>query len=258
MAKRSSEWPAYDGPSFDFGGAKLGRSWDLLHRADLEAKPTGALAEVWRSFHEGDFESAWINGQALGSIGASAAIKAAGIHAARLQGDASTRLTRYREMADLAELACVERASDPNSHYRLAFALGRLGQELTIAKALKEGLAGRIKSALDRTFSLAPDHAEAHLAAALYHAEIVAKVGSMIAKLTYGARAEAALEHVERALALDSSAPIAHIEHGNVLLTLYGGKREDEAAAAYERAAALAPYDAMSALDVGYASAQLA
>ena len=92
---------------------------------------------------------------------------------------------------------------------------------------------------------------------ALYHAEIIGKVGAMLGGLTYGAKASAADSHIQAALELTPDSPIAHIEHGNVLLLLHGSKQEDAAAAAYEKAAESNPLDAMETLDAAYARAEL-
>jgi Tfp pilus assembly protein PilF len=128
---------------------------------------------------------------------------------------------------------------------------------LSIAKALKQGIAGKVRTSLDAALELAPKHAEAHTALALYHAEIIGKIGAMIGGLTYGAKAAEAESHIKTALKLTPDSPIAHIEHGNVLMLLHGDKGEDAAAAAYEKAAGLKPADAMEALDAAYARAQL-
>ena len=61
----------------------------------------------------------------------------------------------------------------------------------------------------------------------------------------------------EKPFNLTPDSPIAHIEHGNVLLLLHGSKQEDAAAAAYEKAAKSNPLDAMDALDAAYARAEL-
>jgi tetratricopeptide (TPR) repeat protein len=79
----------------------------------------------------------------------------------------------------------------------------------------------------------------------------------MVGKLTYGASADKALEHFERALELTPEAPIAHIEYGNGLYLLFGDKRLEESNAAYEKAAKIKPIDAMQKLDVEYAKASV-
>ena len=49
----------------------------------------------------------------------------------------------------------------------------------------------------------------------------------MIGGLTYGAKASEAESHIKTALKLTPDSPIAHIEHGNVLMLLHGEKLTD-------------------------------
>lgn len=282
MAAKTA-WAAFphDAKGFAFAGDALKKAWPKLHAGDVEPFPDAtraatllkaagksapkldadalatALQDAWRAFHRGDFKAAFDAGSALGPIGASVAVKAIGIHATYLVSDDAEKLARFERGAALAEDAVKALPGEANAHYRKAFALGRYSQGLSIAKALKQGIAGKVRDALDVTLKLQPKHAEAHTAMALYHAEIIGKIGAMIGGLTYGAKAATAESHMATALKLTSASPIAHIEHGNVLMLLHGDKREDDAAAAYETAAKLKPLDAMEALDAAYARSQL-
>jgi tetratricopeptide (TPR) repeat protein len=280
MASKWATFP-HDAKAFAYTGDALKKAWPKLHAGDCEPFPdtkraatllkaagkaaprldadalATALQDAWRAFHHGDFQAAFEAGEALGPIGASVATKALGIHATYLvKGDAD-KLKRFEQAARLAEAAIKALPDDANSHYRHAFALGRYSQGLSIAKALKQGIAGKVRDSLDTALELAPRHAEAHTALALYHAEIIGKIGAMIGGLTYGAKAGEADSHIKTALKLTPDSPIAHIEHGNVLMLLHGDKQEDAAAAAYEKAARLEPQDAMEALDAAYAREQL-
>ncbi len=283
MAAKSS-WAAFphDAKGFTYAGDALKKAWPKLHAGDTEpypdskraaaliaaagkAAPKGldadaladALQDAWRKFHHGDFKAAFDAGEALGPVGASVAVKAIGIHATYLVDDDAEKLKRFEQAAKIAESAVKALPDEANSHYRHAFALGRYSQGLSIAKALKAGIAGKVRGALDKTLELSPKHAEAHTAMALYHAEIIGKVGSMIGGLTYGAKSAEADKHIKTALKLTPDSPIAHIEHGNMLMLLHGDKQEDAAAAAYEKAAKLKPIDAMEALDAAFAASQL-
>lgn len=282
MAK--SAWAPFPHPSdaFAYPGDALKKAWSRLHAGDVEpfpdtkraqvlidaagkAAPKGldaaalasALQEAWRAFHAGDFKTAFDAGSALGPVGASVAVKALGIHATHLVTSEAEQLKRYEQAAALAETAIAALPDDANSHYRRAYALGRYSQGLSIAKALKQGIAGKVRDSLHTALELAPKHAEAHTALALYHAEIIDKIGAMIGGLTYGAKAAEAESHIATALKLTPQSPIAHIEHGNVLMLLHGEKQEAAAAAAYEKAAGLKPADAMEALDAAYAAEQI-
>jgi len=279
MAKKA--WAPFPQPAtaFDYGGPKLAKAWASLHAGDQEPYPdekhvaallkknpklgkdasaiAAELEDAWRAFHRGDFETAHDAGVALKALGASVAVKAGGIHATYLVDDAATKTKRYESLAALAESAIDALPDQANSHYRYAFALGRLSQTISIGKALAQGLAGRVRAALDATLEIAPKHAEAHTALGVYNAEIVAKVGGMLAKLTYGANAADAEKHLRHALKLTPDSPIAWIEYGNALMLLHGDRREDDVAEAYDKAAKLKPRDAMEALDAAWARAQL-
>jgi len=282
MASKTS-WAAFphDAKAYTYAGDALKKAWPKLHAGDCEPFPddkraaallkaagkaapkldatalANALQDAWRDFHRGDFEAAFDAGSALGVVGASVAAKALGIHATYLVDADAEQLKRYEQAARLAEAAIKSLPGEANSHYRHAFALGRYSQGLSIAKALKQGIAGKVRESLDQALALEPKHAEAHTALALYHAEIIGKIGAMIGGLTYGAKAAEAESHIRTALKLTPDSPIAHIEHGNVLMLLHGDKQEDAAAAAYEKAAKLKPRDAMEALDAAYAKSQL-
>lgn len=282
MASKTS-WAVFphDAKAYAFAGDALKKAWPKLHAGDCQPFPddkraaallkaagkaapkldaaalASALQDAWRAFHRGDFEAAFDAGSALGPVGASVAVKALGIHATYLVDAEPEQLKRFEQAAKLAEAAIKALPDEANSHYRHAFALGRYSQGLSIAKALKQGIAGKVRDALESALELEPKHAEAHTALALYHAEIIGKIGAMIGGLTYGAKAAEAESHIKTALKLTPDSPIAHIEHGNVLMLLHGEKKEDAAAAAYEKAAKLKPRDAMEALDAAYAKSQL-
>jgi tetratricopeptide (TPR) repeat protein len=279
MAKKG--WAPFPHPNkaFDYAGDKLAKAWKTLHAGDQEPYPddqhvgallkahpklgkdaaatAAALQEAWRAFHRGDFQEAYEAGLALKALGASVAIKAGGIHATYLLDSDKDKLARYESLAKLAEEAIATLPGEANSHYRHAFALGRYSQCLSIAQALAKGIAGKVKTSLDATLELAPKHAEAHTALGLYHAEIVGKVGGMLAKLTYGASAAAAERHLKEALKLTPDSPIAHVEYANALMLLHGDKKEDEAAMAFAKAAKCKPHDAMEALDAAFAREQI-
>ena len=156
-----------------------------------------------------------------------------------------------------AESAIDALPDDANAHYFHAFNLGRYSQSISITKALKQGLAGKVLISLQETLKIQPQHAEAHTAVGLYHSEIIDKVGKLIGSMTYGASADTALEHFQTALSLTPEAPIAHIEYGNGLYMLYSDRRLDDVTDAYIAASELTPNDAMEKLDIELALSEL-
>jgi len=259
-------------------GGELRSRWQRLHRGDCEPWPDAErierlakkhrafaasvedcegpealardLQRAWGEFHAGEFGAAIKHGERLGPLGASVANKAAAVSTLYAPAGAPEALVALAAAVERAE-AAVEMLPDyPNAHYLLALVLGRYSQRISILKALAEGLAGRVRSHLERTLKLEPRHAEAHLAFGLYHAEIIGKLGALAAGLTYGASRDAALEHFGQATRLAPDSPIVLMERANGLLLLDARRYRDEARALYAQAAALAPGDAMERLDI--------
>jgi tetratricopeptide (TPR) repeat protein len=263
---------------FRYAAAALRDQWERLHHGDREPFPDakrftrlargdadlrswleeqgGAAAvaervqEAWREFHAGNFRRAIELGDKLGAVGAAAANKAAAIHAASLPPGAAGALQMLQAAIRRGEQAVSQLPREPNAHYMLALVLGRYSQRISILKALADGLAGRVRTLLERTLELEPKHADAHIALGLYHAEVVGKIGSLVAGLTYGASAKAAIQHFRRAIELAPRSAIAHVEYATGLLLLDARAHRAEADELYERAAAVEPADAMDALDV--------
>lgn len=266
---------------FGLDAENLKSHWKTLHAGDLEPWPDAkraaallatigkprkglhansladTLQEAWLAFHQGNFANAYKLGRELGALGASVAIKALGIHASHLVDDQNEQLARFEHAIALAEDAVKQLPDEANSHYRLAYALGRYSQGISVAKALSMGLAGRVHRHLERCLELAPKHAEAHLAMAVYHAELIAKVGSLVAGLTYGAKVAHAEAHIAQALKLCPKMPVAHCEHAHVQTLLHGRRGEAEARKALQIAAALQPRDAMDWFDRALAEREL-
>ena len=126
-----------------------------------------------------------------------------------------------------------------------------------MAKALAQGIGGKVKSALETTLRLAPKHADAHIALGSYHAEVIDKVGAMIGGLTYGAKKDTALKMFKDAVKLNPASAIARIEYANGLVMLEGKKALQEAEKLYGEAAECEAADATEKLDVELARAEL-
>jgi tetratricopeptide (TPR) repeat protein len=288
VPKKGSAWAAfpYADRRFEYPDAALKTHWDRLHHGDCEPYPSArhlarlakdnralansipdfdgdfaALSErvlhAWSLYHRGDFHGSAVLGSSLGVPGYAAANKATAIYAHYLEENKQAKLKLFQDIAARADQARGILPSDANSHYLFANALGRYSQSISVLEALAQGLGGKVKDALERTLALQPKHAEAHAALGTYHAEVVSKVGGMLARLTYGASREQALEHYERALALHPESAIARTEYANGLLLLFGNGRLDDATRLYVEASELEPCDAMEKLDIEFAKSRL-
>jgi hypothetical protein len=279
-AARNTKWVRfpYAASSYRLEGEKLARQWKRLHQGDCELYPdtarvsravkqsrafsgwleaygkpevlASALQDAWREFHAGDFGAAIDLGSTLGPLGASVANKAAGVYVTYLEKKQERALEILQAAIRRGEEAIEMLPDDPNAHYMLAFVLGRYAQRISVLQALANGIAGRVRMQLEHALRLEPRHADAHIAYGLYHAEIVAKLGALPARLTYGASQSVALEHLERALKLAPASAIARVEYANALLLLDAKAHGERARKLYAEAAACKPGDAMERLDV--------
>lgn len=242
---------------FDAGSTK--KQWARLHSGDAEPCPKDpAVLEAWSLFHAGEFQRAADAGLAAGGAGVTAANKATAIYATYLEPKEKTRLDLFLKVAARAEAQAQAEPGNANAWYWHAYALGRYSQGISVAKALAQGLGGKVKDSLEKAIALAPQHADAHIALGAFHAEVIDKVGSLIGGMTYGAKKDAGLQLFRDALKLNPGSAIAMIEYANALVMLDGDKKMREATKLYEQAAACDPVDAMERLDVELARAELA
>ena len=257
MARKWAKFP-HAGKAYAYDAAALKKNWARLHKGDCEPFPKGAdVLAAWQHYHAGEFGEAVEAGTAAGGAGINAAVKAQVVYANYLEKSDKAKAALLEEAASLAEERLAKAAKDPNAHYMYAFALGRYSQCISVAKALTQGYGGKIKDALLTALKLEPKHADAHTAYGAYQAEVIDKVGGLVAGMTYGAKKDSAVEHYEKALKLFPESPITHIEYGNGLIMLFGKGKIAEATKLYEKAAALTPADAMERLDVEHAKSEL-
>lgn len=280
------EWNPFphDISNYVYADQALKQNWSILHLGDrvpfpdndwiqdcLERVPQaapdnfngdiGQLAQTtqsaWRAFHAGDFQRATIIADQCGQLAHACANKATCTYATYLETDETLQQACFMSAIERAEQAVNVLADDANSHYFHAFNLGRYSQSISIVEALRRGMGGKIQASLERTLKLLPEHAEAHTAMGMYHAEIIDKVGKMIGGLTYGASTDKAMHHFETALELTPDSPIAHIEFGNGLYLLHADHKLDKVTELYIKASEMQPKDAMEKLDIEAALAEL-
>ncbi len=257
MTKKWAKFP-HANAEYDYEPARLKKAWDRLHRGDRERLPEDSAAlEAWRAYHAGDFAGAVEKGRHGGESGLHAAIKAQVVHATYLEKGSATKLRLLEEAMTWAQEARSAAPKDAASHYLYAFATGRYGQGISVAKALAQGFGGKIKDALQTTLKLDPKHADAHIAFGAYQAEVIEKVGALVAGVTYGAKKDSAVDHFEKALKLNRDSAIARVEYANALIRMFGKSRLADAEKLYQAAAGCKPMDAMERLDVELARSEL-
>ena len=255
-----AQWTAFSHcGDYPFTAARVKKEWRKLHAGDMEPLPRdAAVLKAWALFHCGEFEMATEAGLQAGPAGTNVANKATCIYAHYLEPREKNRQRLFLQVADRAAALAAAEPDNANAFYWQAYALARYSQGISVAKALAQGMGGKIKSALESVIRVQPLHGDAHVALGAFHAEVIDKVGALIANMTYGAKKETSLNLFAQALALNPHSAIAKIEYANALVILDGDKRMAEATQYYEEAAASTAKDATEHLDVELAQAELA
>jgi tetratricopeptide (TPR) repeat protein len=254
-----AKWTAFPHPGdYAFDATSLKKGWARLHQGDCEPLPRdAAVLQAWLLFHNGEFQKAAEAGIKAGGAGITVANKATSIYANYLETKEKAKLDLFMEVAERAEAQQAAEPKNANAYYWQAYALGRYGQGISVAKALAQGLGTKVKNALEQAIKLSPKHADAHIALAAFHAEVIDKVGSLIGGMTYGAKKDQGLALFREALKLNPNSAIAMIEYANGMVMLEGDRKMKEATKLYEQAATSQPLDAMERLDVEMAKAEL-
>jgi tetratricopeptide (TPR) repeat protein len=257
MAKGWARFP-YPDKKYGHTAATLKKAWGRLHRATRSrCRRTRRSSRPGSPSTPATSAGGRARTLAAGGAGLTVANKATAIYANYLEENEKKKLALFEDVAARAEQQQAAEPKNANAFYWQAYALGRYAQGISIGKALAQGIGGKVKAALETAIKLAPKHADAHIALAAYHAEVIDKVGAMIGGLTYGAKKDTALKLYETALKLAPESAIARIEYANGLVMLEGKKALAKAEKLYAEAAACEPLDAMERLDVELAKTEL-
>ena len=253
-----ARWHSFPHPGqFSFDRKSVRRHWSHLHASNQEPQPhLPELLDAWALFHNGDFETAFLAGTALGELGATLANMATCAYASYLEPDARHCQDLFLQVVDRASVQIDNNPANVNAHYLQAYALARYSQGISVAKALAQGLGSKVKTALETTIRLEPRHAEAYIALGTFHAEVIDKVGELIAIMTYGAKREKSLQMFQHGLALLPGSPLALTEYAAALIMLDGDRSHAQALALHRQASELQAIDALDLLHIEAAKAR--
>ena len=267
---KTSNWQQLpEGFAFDYNQQQLLNVWDALHTGDQYIYPLNlkghhqdilnTQAQAWLSYHNGDYQKAGEIGIELAEHGAVVLAKSVAAYCDYLceDEDEDETLGLLSATIQICQWAVEELPECANTQFVNALLMRRYSQRISITKALSQGLGGKIKNHLEATLQLEPNHAEAHTAMGLYHAEIIDKIGVMVGGLTYGAKKSIALKHFETSMQLAPDIPITAIEYANGLLLLEGEEATKKASELYQHACECEALDALQNCDISFANDQL-
>ena len=183
-------------------------------------------------------------GEALGtSEGYALAAESLAIHGYYLAaGDEQPEL--FARAISAADEAIRLDPGNSEAHFQSAHAIGREAQTVGVMEALNRGYARRTREAAEAALRLDPDMAEAHLTLASWHAEIVNKMGGLVARVTYRATRRNALDYYEKALELAPDEIGVYLEYANGLLLLNRNRNREQARELLARGIGITPGDA--------------
>ena len=181
-----------------------------------------SMEDAETAYTEGRFLEAVEIAEALGTAdGYALATKSLAVYGYYLAPEEEKQALFQRAM-ELGDMAIQADPANPETHYQSAHALGRYSQTIGAMTALRRGYGGRIRDFLEATLARDSLHAEAHLALAGWHADVVDRAGRMVARITYGANRGESNTHFERAMELRPDSRIVMLEYALRLPLLTG------------------------------------
>lgn len=125
----------------------------------------------------------------------------------------------FKRATKLGEEAVRLGPNNPDARLQLAHALGRYTQNIDISEVFYKGYPEKVREELEEAIRIKPDMAAAHFSLGAWHAQ-ARHSGGIMAGILYGASAEDALTHFERAfeLAPGDKPTLYRYAHGILLL----------------------------------------
>ncbi len=211
----------------------------VLIAADANAQ---SIDDVRTALADGRFLEAADLGNALGtSDGYTVAAQSLAIYAHFEATDEEWNEVIERAMR-IGEEAVRADPTNPEAHCQYAHAVGRYAQGVGTITAIRKGLAGKVRDALEAALEIDPDYPGAHLTLGGWHADVAA--AGFLARKVYGANREDAVRHYERALELVPESKILLYEYGSRLSDLDEESGTERARAMLEMALGLPVRDA--------------
>ena len=221
----------------------------FLLLACLALPPDGSAAaqsidEARAAQAAGRFADAVRIGEAVGtSEGYALAARSLAIHGHFFAAE-DEKVALLEQATALAEKALQADPDNQEAYMQLVHAIGRHARTIGSFEAANRGYAEKIREAAGNALRLDPEMASAHLAMGAWHAELVALVGSFLARITYGAREKDAIAHFEKALKRDPDGKAVYLEYALGLLALDENDYRDKARRLLARAVEIPAKDA--------------
>lgn len=260
---------------FKFDNEQLKAEWNHFHRGTLAPYPTtedmenisavatrlfdnhravrpdelaSGLQEAWRAVFEGRFADAKDIGFDLGPVGYVPAFFGQVYFAMRL-ATPQVRKEMLTDIVGFADMLKHIRGKDPLANFGVAMAMALITREAPLRETLKLGYVPKMISLLDDCLRNWPTQSYALTAMGGIHGGMIARVGKLTAKLSYGATLSKFESYFQEGFAVNSDIAIAHIEYAELSHQLHGKRAAKKVAHHIEKARTIEPTNAIEYLD---------
>ena len=200
------------------------------------------IDEARAAYAQGRFTEAARIGESLGtSEGFALSAKSLSVHAHYIAKEGEKKELLERAVG-MAEKAVLSGPGNADAHMQLARAVGRRAQTVGMLKAAGE--AQKIREYAENALRINPKLTAAHLSLGRWHSELVGAMGSLTARIAYGARKKDGIASFERAVVLAPNAKYVPLEYALGLLALDDFQYREKVRNLLERAISLPAKDA--------------
>ncbi len=155
------------------------------------------------AYVEGRFSEAAQLAKAVGtSEGYALAAKSLTIYGRYIAAADEKRLL-FEQAMELANEAIQVDPNNSEAYLDLARAMGRHSHHISKFRAAKENYAKKTREAIENAVRIDPESASAYVSLGRWHVGIIARVGSIVARVTFGARKKEVVASFERAIELN-------------------------------------------------------
>lgn len=196
---------------------------------DLTSLPEGALSNsfevyarelrrAWALLFNGQFREARDLGLALGPAGYFPGLYAQALHATLIETDENTRRQLLEEVITLTEDIMPMAPDHPMIRFGNAYGKARILENLSASGAMGTGYTSEVMGTLEALLEEDPDNIYAVTLFGGVQSGIIEKAGSLIARMTYGAKESSMEELFDKAMQLSPDYPGVYYEYARAKL----------------------------------------
>lgn len=196
---------------------------------DLASLPEGALSNsfevyarelrrAWALLFNGQFREARDLGLALGPSGYFPGLYAQALYATLIETDENTRRQLLKEVITLTQDIMPMAPDHPMIRFGNAYGKARILENLSASEAMGTGYTSAVMDTLEALLEEDPDNIYAVTLFGGVHSGIIEKAGSLIARMTYGAKESSMEELFGKAMQLSPDYPGVYYEYARAKL----------------------------------------